>query len=64
MKTPSEKIHERPTETVTGLALAAALYGFLTQAAVETVPAALIAVAVAFAPTLFSDVVDVIRKRP
>lgn len=54
----------RPTETLTGLALAAAIYGFLTQASVSTVLAAIIAVAIAFVPAAISAIVDAIRDKP
>lgn len=56
------KIAERPTETVTGLALAVAIYGFLTQSGLDQGLAAAIAVAIAFVPAAVSEVVDAIRK--
>lgn len=52
---------KRPTETVTGMALAATVFGFLTQAGVSTAIAAIIAVALAFAPTAVSEAIDVSR---
>lgn len=51
----------RPTEAVTGLGLAAAIYGFLTQAGLEPGLAAVIAVAIAFVPAGISAGVDVVR---
>lgn len=51
-------IQKRPTETVSGLALAVAIYGFLTQAAVGTELAAVVAVVLAFLPAAVSGVVD------
>lgn len=54
-------IQKRPTETLTGLGLAAAIYGFLTQAGVRQELAAIIAVAIAFVPAAISEVVDEIR---
>ena len=55
-------VQARPTETVTGLALAVAVYGFLTQADVATALAAVIAVVIAFVPAAVSEVVDKIRE--
>lgn len=55
------KLAERPTETIAGLALAAAIYGFLTQAGVPNGIAAVIAVALAFVPAAVTGVVDQIR---
>lgn len=55
-------LQRRPTETVTGLALAASVYGFLTQAGVATAAAALIAVAIAFLPALVTSIVDAVRR--
>lgn len=55
-------VEKRPTETVTGIALAAAVYGFLTQAAVANPLAAVIAVVIAFAPVVVSNAVDAIRR--
>lgn len=52
----------RPTETVTGLGLAGAVYGFLTQADVAHPLAGLVAVAVAFLPAAVSAIVDAVRK--
>lgn len=51
----------RPTETVTGIGLAGTVYGFLTQADVSQPVAALVAVAVAFAPAAVSRIVDAVR---
>lgn len=55
-------LEKRPTETVTGLALAGTVYGFLTQAGVAQPVAAVIAVVIAFGPIAVSTVVDVVRK--
>jgi hypothetical protein len=54
-------VANRPTETLTGVALAASIYGFLTQSGVPHVVAAIIAVAIAFVPAAVSTVVDEIR---
>jgi hypothetical protein len=48
----------RPTETVSGVALMGSVYGFLTQAGVPTVVAAIAAVVVAFLPLLVSTIID------
>jgi hypothetical protein len=61
--TPRQFIEHRPTETLTGLGLAASIYGFLTQAGVSEALAALVAVAIAFVPAGLSEVVDAIRRR-
>lgn len=55
-------IEKRPTETLTGLGLAAAIYGFLTQAGVSQGLAAIVAVVIAFVPAAVSEVVDAIRR--
>lgn len=55
-------VEKRPTETVTGLALAASIYGFLTQTGVSEAVAALVAVAIAFVPAGVSEVVDHVRN--
>jgi len=52
---------ERPTEVVSGLAIAGAVYGFLTQSGVRPEVAGLIAVALAFGPLVISNTVDRIR---
>lgn len=54
-------LSERPTEVASGLAIAAAVYGFLTQSGVREEVAALIAVALAFGPLVVSNTVDRIR---
>jgi hypothetical protein len=54
-------LSERPTEVASGLAIAAAVYGFLTQSGVKPQVAALIAVALAFGPLVISNTVDRIR---
>jgi hypothetical protein len=56
---PREFLEKRPSETQTGLGLAASIYGFLTQAGVSPTTAALVAVAIAFVPTGISEVVDI-----
>jgi hypothetical protein len=48
----------RPTETLSGLGLATTLYGFLTQATVPTVAAAIAAAAAGFLPLVVSNAVD------
>jgi hypothetical protein len=58
-----DKVKARPTETVAGLGLAAAVYGFLTQADLANPVAGVIAVVVAFAPALISQVVDQVRAK-
>jgi hypothetical protein len=55
-------LEKRPTEALTGLGLAASIYGFLTQAGVSKPLAAIVGVAIAFAPTAISEVVDAIRR--
>jgi hypothetical protein len=59
--TPREFVEKRPTETLTGLGLAASIYGFLTQAGVSQPVAAVVAVAIAFVPAAISEVVDAVR---
>ena len=59
----NELVKRRPTETLSGLALAAAVYGFLTQADVATATAALLGVVVAFGPALVTAVVDALFVR-
>lgn len=54
-------VKRRPTEAVTGLGLAASVYGFLTQAGVPQAVAAVLGVLVAFAPAAVSEVVDAVR---
>lgn len=56
-----EAVAARPTEALTGIALAGTVYGFLTQAGVPEPVAAVIAVVVAFAPAAVSSVVDEIK---
>lgn len=57
-------VSRRPTETVTGIALATAVYGFLTQADVDHTAAAMVALVLSFGPTLISELVDAFRSRP
>lgn len=57
-----EAIANRPTETLTGVVLAGTIFGFLAQSGVPNVVAAIIAVAIAFAPAAVSTVVDEIRS--
>ena len=59
MKTLAEN---RPTEIVSGLALAAAIYGFLTQAGVRAEVAALLGLALGVVPFIVSNTVDRIRS--
>ncbi len=56
-----ETLTNRPTETVTGIALAGTVYGFLTQVGLDPVLAAVIAIVVAFGPAAVSATVDSIR---
>lgn len=56
-------IERRPTEVTTGLGLAIAVYGFLTQAGVNNAAAAVLGIAVAFIPTVISNTVDLLRLR-
>jgi len=61
--TPREFVEKRPTETLTGLGLAASIYGFLTQAGGASQEiAAMVAVAIAFVPAGISEVVDHVRR--
>jgi hypothetical protein len=55
-------LERRPTEVATGLGLAAAIYGFLTQAGVSQEVSALVAIAIAFVPAGISEVVDRVRQ--
>lgn len=55
-------LENRPTEVVTGIGLAASIYGFLTQAGVSQEISALVAVAIAFLPAGISKAVDRARK--
>ena len=54
-------LKERPTEVASGLAIAAAVYGFLTQSGVRQDLAALVAIALAFGPLVISNTVSRIR---
>ena len=56
-----EAVASRPTEALSGIALAGTVYGFLTQAGVPDAVAAIVAVVVAFAPAAVSAVVDEIK---
>lgn len=51
----------RPTEKVTGVALAAAVYGFMAQSGAPNLLALGVAVVVAFGPTLVSRTVAGLR---
>jgi|GEM_PF-3978097 len=51
-------LEKRPTEAVTGLALAALIFDFLVQRGVPEIWAAIIAVVIAFVPAGISEVVD------
>lgn len=53
----------RPTETASGLGLAAAVYGFLTQAGVPTIVAAAAGAVAGFGPLVVSELVDAIYGR-
>jgi hypothetical protein len=61
MSKAKEAIAERPTETLTGIALATAVYGFLTQAGVPEPIAAAVGIVIAFGPAGVSTVVDEIK---
>jgi hypothetical protein len=52
----------RPTETLSGVALGTAVYGFETQVGIPPFAAAVVAVVVAFGPLVVSQLVDVFRK--
>jgi hypothetical protein len=54
-------VANRPTETLTGVALGAAVFGFETQVGIPAVIAGPVAVVVAFGPAFVSQVVDVFR---
>lgn len=56
-------IANRPTETLTGVALGAAVYGFETQVGITGVVAGAVAVAVAFGPAVVSQVVDAVKDK-
>lgn len=56
-------VQNRPAEVVSGLAIAGAVFGFLTQAGVPTMLAALVAVGLGFGPLAVSNTVDVLRRR-
>jgi hypothetical protein len=58
-----EKIAARPTEAVTGAALAGTVFGLLTQEGVPTIAAAIIAVVIAFGPAAVSETVDGIKDQ-
>lgn len=53
---------KRPTEVVSGLALAGAVYGFLASNGVPPAVAAIIAIILAFGPLAVSNTVDAIRR--
>lgn len=61
MQKTKEAVANRPTEAVTGIGGATLVYGFLTQAGVSPVVAAIVAVAIAFVPAAVSEIVDVVR---
>lgn len=54
-------LNKRPTETISGLGAALAVYGFCTQVGLPHIVAAIIAVVVLVVPYLVSEIVDVIR---
>lgn len=56
-----EAVAARPTEALTGLALAGSIFGFLTQAGVSDPVSAIVAVVVAFLPAAVSSVIDEIK---
>ena len=56
-----EVVAARPTEALSGIALAGTVYGFLTQAGVPEPVAAIVAVVLALAPAAVSSVVDEIK---
>ena len=53
-----DTLKRRPTETTTGLALAAAVYGFLTQSGIPNGVAAVLAFLAAFGPALVTAATD------
>lgn len=56
------QLRRRPTEALTGLALAGAILGFLVEAGVGQPLAGGIAVAIAFVPGAISSIVDQVRR--
>lgn len=61
MKTKPSLIERRPTEVLTGIALAGAIYGFLAERGVPNAVAAIVAVVIAFVPAMISGAVDRLR---
>lgn len=57
-----KKIANRPTETLTGLALAGSVSGFLIDGGVPAPIAAGVGIVVAFLPAAVSSVVDEIKS--
>lgn len=57
----STALQHRPTEVVTGFALAAAVAGFLVERGVSEPLAAVVAIVIALVPAAISEVVDKIR---
>lgn len=55
-------LEERPTEVVSGLAIAAAVYGFCAENGVPNAVAAVIAIICGFGPLIVSNTVDRIRS--
>lgn len=55
------KLKERPAEVVSGLAIAGAVYGFLTQSGIPQAPAAIAGAICGFGPLVVSHVVDALR---
>lgn len=55
-------VAKRPTETVTGLGAALAVYGFVTQVGLPELVAAIVAVVVLVVPYLVSAIVDAVRQ--
>lgn len=58
-----DKIAARPTETVTGAALAGTVFGLLTQEGVPIVVAAIVGAVVGFGPAAVSETVDGIKDQ-
>jgi putative flippase GtrA len=54
-------VKKRPAEVTAGLVIAAAVFGFLSEAGVSEPIAAVIAIAIAFVPGAVSYVVDAVR---
>lgn len=61
MTKAKEAIASRPTETVAGVALGLAVFGFETQVGIPGVIAGPVALVIAFGPAFVSSVVDAVK---